>query len=170
VTATDISPWAIASAPKWERLFEVSLDGALACKSAEIPVDAEAFDLVFCFQSAHHFVEHEATLAEVRRVLRRGGVCLFLHEPSCPPWLYRLARYRANRLRPAVPEDVLVPAELLSLAERLGFAASVTFDPTPVNREPAETLYFLVLSKLSFLARFVPCTADYVFRKPGPPE
>jgi SAM-dependent methyltransferase len=166
VTASDISAWAVASVPTWERLFEVSLDGTLACKGSEIPLEPGSVDLVFCFQAAHHFVEHEATLAEVHRVLAPGGVCLFLHEPSCPRYLYRVAKRRANRLRPAVPEDVLVPSELLALAERVGFAASVSYDATPVNREPVETVYFLVLGKLRFLTRFVPCTADYVFRKP----
>lgn len=167
VTASDISPWAIASVPTWERLFEVSLDRTLTCKSSEIPLEPGSLDLVFCFQAAHHFVEHAATIAEVHRVLAPGGVCLLLHEPSSPGYLHRLATYRANRLRPAVPEDVLVPSELLALAERVGFTGAVAYDTTPVNREPVETVYFLLLDKLRFLARFVPCTADYVLRKPG---
>lgn len=166
VTASDISQWAVASAPTWERLFEVSLDAAFACRSSKIPLESESVDLVFCFQSAHHFVEHEATLVEVRRVLTPGGVCLFLHEPSSPRFLYRAAKARVNRLRPAVPEDVLVPSDLLALARRLGFEASVSYDPTPVNRQPVETLYYLLLSKLRFLTPVLPCTADYVFRKP----
>src|SRR3954466_8708770 len=37
VLATDISRFAIASVPKWERLFEVRLDGVLACRSYDIP-------------------------------------------------------------------------------------------------------------------------------------
>lgn len=167
VIASDISPWAVESAPAWERLFDVSLDGTLVCKSSEIPLEDGSVDLVFCFQAAHHFVEHEATLREAHRILAPGGACLFLHEPSCPRYLYRAATWRANRLRPAVPEDVLVAPELVALGERVGFAASVSYDATPVNREPVETLYFLVLSKLSFLTRFAPCTADYVFRKRG---
>lgn len=170
VIASDISPWAIASAPAWERLFEVSLDATFACRSADIPLEAGSVDLVFCFQSAHHFVEHEATLAEVHRVLSPFGMAVYLHEPSCPRWLYRVATYRANRLRPAVPEDVIVSSELVELGRRAGFESSVRFDPTPVNREPVETVYFLALSKLTSLSRFVPCTADYVFRKPGEPS
>ena len=170
VVASDISPWAIASAPTWERLLEVSLDDRFACKSSDIPLEDGSVDLVFCFQSAHHFVEHEATLAEIHRVLAPDGVALYLHEPSSSRFLYRAARYRANRLRPAVPEDVIVASELLELGSRAGFESSVRFDPTPVNREPVETVYFLVLGKLPFLTRLLPCTADYVFRKRGEPS
>jgi SAM-dependent methyltransferase len=167
VIASDISPWAIASAPKWERMLEASLDGALACKSSEIPLDDSSVDLVFTFQAAHHFVEHAETLAEIHRVLRPGGVGLYLHEPSCPKWFYKAATYRANRRRD-VPEDVFVHSRLLAMARGLGFEASIRFDPDPANREPLETVYFLVLSRLAFLCPVVPCTADYTFRKPGP--
>lgn len=165
VLASDISPWAIASAPKWERMLEAKLDDTIVCKSSEIPLEPETVDLVFCFQAAHHFVEHRQTLEEIHRVLTLGGSALYLHEPSSPRWIYRLARRRANRCRPMVPEDVLVHADLLELARARGFEASVSFDPDPINREPLETMYFLILQKLAFLCPSVPCTADYLFVK-----
>jgi hypothetical protein len=90
---------------------------------------------------------------------------LYLHEPSCPPRLHGLAKRRANRKRPEVPEDVLVHSELCDLAREQGFEASVRFDPDPLNRRPGQTLYYLALRRAPFLWSRVPCTADYLFTK-----
>lgn len=47
-------------------------------------------------------------MKEIYRVLKDGGICLYLHEPSCRQYLYKLAFERVNRKRPKVPEDVLL--------------------------------------------------------------
>ena len=170
VIASDISTEAIATVPGWERLIDVSLDGALACPSFDIPLDDETVDLVFTFQAAHHFGAHRRTLAEAWRLLRPGGSVLYLQEPTSPEWIYPRAVARVNRKRAGygheVVEDVLVPSRLLEIGRSLGFEASLSYAPTPTLRGPTEFLYYIVLGKLKPLQHWLPCTADLVFEKP----
>ena len=112
VVATDISPHAVASVWKWERVFSVKLDGALDCRSYEVPVPDSSVDLVFTFQAAHHFVAHKRTLREMHRILTGGGTCLYLHEPTCNQMFRATAHRRVNTKGMPVPEDVLVYSRL----------------------------------------------------------
>jgi len=165
VLASDISSYAIASAGKWEEIFKVKLDGTFHCRSYEIPLSEGEVDLVFCFQSAHHFVRHRRTLREVYRVLRSGGICLYLFEPSCRAFLHKAAHARVNRKRPEVPEDVLIYSKILKLGREAGFRSEVRFNPTLTNRGPKELLYYYLLEKLPPLRHLLPCSADFLFFK-----
>ncbi|RKZ87677.1 MAG: hypothetical protein DRR19_13335 [Candidatus Parabeggiatoa sp. nov. 1] len=68
VILTDISEFAIASVHKWESIFSVKIDETFACKSYDIPKDDSSCDCIFAFAAAHHFVAHQKTLKEIKRV------------------------------------------------------------------------------------------------------
>ncbi len=165
VTASDISEYAIESSKKWEYIFKVYLDNKLPCRSYEIPLNDESIDLIFCFESAHHFIKHRKTLEDIYRVLKKGGVCLYLHEPACKQYLYRLAYERVNRKRPEVPEDVLIYNKIKQIANQIGFDTDIRFDPTTLNRGSVETIYYLLLQKLPLIRYYLPCSADFIFKK-----
>ena len=167
VIATDIAPAAIASTARWERTFGVRLDGVAACPSSAIPFPDAAFDLVFGYATAHHFARHVETLRELERVLRPGGHALYLHEPSCRPFLYPMAFRRVNRKRPDVPEDVLIPQRLVEAAQEAGLDVEYHYAPTTTARGPRQTVYYEVLGRLRPLCRWLPCSIDVVFRKPA---
>ena len=167
VTACDISPYAIESVGLWEDIFSSRLDDAFAAKSYALPSEPASFDLVFCFEAAHHFVAHRRTFLEMARVLKPGGRCLYLHEPACPRALHWAARARVNRKRPEVPEDVLVFSKIEALAAAAGLQCETRFDPTTLNRGPTETVYYSVLGGARPLQRLLPCTADFVATKPS---
>lgn len=169
VFASDISPYAVRGVEEWERILRVKLDRSFACKSYDIPLEPESVDLVFCFESAHHFVAQRRTLAEVYRILRPGGMCLYLHEPSCRPFLHTVAHRRVNRKRPEVPEDVLVYPKMQRMGLEAGFRVTLAFEPSLYNRQPGELLYYALLRKLRVLRYWLPCSVDYVFEKPGHP-
>lgn len=166
VTLTDISSYAVQSAHKWERVFDVKLDAANACTSYETREPPDSVDVVFCFAAAHHFRAHHRTLAEIRRILRPGGVALYLFEPVCPRVLYQLAYRRINRGRPEIEEDVLVWRNLLAIASECGLQGRVDFFPSTARRRPLAGIYYSVLSRLRFLCRLLPCSANLVFTKP----
>jgi SAM-dependent methyltransferase len=166
VVATDISEDGLASVRKWEYLCQIQLDRVYPCLSYQLAEPAESLDLVFCYASAHHFGAHRRTLREVMRVLRQGGTCLYLYEPSCPRYLHGLAYRRVNRIRPTVPEDVLMYRKMESLAAEVGLRCQVDFYPSVLNRKPGPLLYYSLLGRAPFLQRFLPCTANYVFTKP----
>lgn len=165
VVATDISKDAIASVWKWEYLCQVRLDDAYAATSYELREQDGSIDLVFCFASAHHFGAHRRTLREIARVLGPGGTCLYLYEPSCPQYLHGLAYRRVNRIRPTVPEDVLMYRRIQTIAGELGLSCKVSFYPSLVDRTPGPLLYYAALARLPMLQRLLPCTANYEFTK-----
>lgn len=167
VVATDLSEYAIASIAKWEALWGARVDEAYACPSDGTRERDASADTVFCFASAHHFATHRKTLCEIARVLKPGGVALYFHEPTCPrPW-YGIAYRRVNRIRPEVPEDVLVPRRIRALAREAGLAVRVDWDTSLTKRGPVETLYYAVLRRVALLRRLMPCTAHFVFHKAG---
>lgn len=166
VVASDISPWAIQSLPKWKRLLGVTLDGSFASRSNDIDAADGSFDCIFAFAAAHHFSDHTGTLAEINRVLSPGGTALYLFEPAAPKLLYRPAVWRVNRKRPECPEDVLVISELRHAAELEGMAVEVDYYPSLTNRGTVEGLYYFVLGRVPFLTKVLPCTVNMTFTKP----
>jgi SAM-dependent methyltransferase len=165
VIATDISQYAVQSVHKWERLFEVRIDSTYACKSYETKEESGSVDQIFCFAAAHHFLKHKKTLLEINRVLKPGGVAYYFYEPVTPQFWYRLVCWRVNRNRPEVPEDVLIVSKLRDLARGAGLELLVDYHPSLTKRGPFETVYFYGLSKMPGLQRFLPSTANLIFKK-----
>lgn len=165
VMATDISQYAVASVAKWEYIYQTKIDATDFCTSYEIPVADNSQDLVFCFAAAHHFVAHRRTFAELNRVLRPGGVCLYLYEPSCQAFMHKMAHKRVNMKRPEVPEDVLVYPKMQKLADEAGFSTQLHFYPSVRYRSPGTSIYYLALSRVPILQRLLPCTINYRFQK-----
>lgn len=168
VTATDISPHAVASVQKWERVFDTDLDTTYACKSYDIPEDDTSLDCIFCFAAAHHFVAHRRTLYEIDRVLAPGGHCFYFYEPSCLPIWHPIAHRRVNRKRPEVPEDVLIYPEIRTLARESGLSCNLQFYPSTLKRGAFETIYYTLLQKIRPFQHLLPCTVNYHFSKPSP--
>lgn len=166
IVVSDLSPSAMEVVSHWEHFLRISLDGKIVCKSYAIPFPDDALDIVFCYASAHHFVAHEKTLKEIYRVLKKGGCVIYLHEPSCRKYIYKIAYWRVNKKRPAVPEDVLVYKDMVNIAKTVGFETTdFFFDPTTINRGPIEGVYYALLQKISCLRHILPCTVDYIFYK-----
>jgi SAM-dependent methyltransferase len=165
LTVTDISKYAIMSLPAWERIFEVEIDKSYDCKSYETNEEAASLDFIYCFAAAHHFLAHKRTLKEISRILKPEGTAIFFFEPATPKYLYRLSKWRVNRIRPEVPEDVLITSELDKIAREAGLDMVVDYYPTLLNRGPLESVYFAVLAQLPILQRILPCSANFLFTK-----
>lgn len=166
VIATDISAYAIESIDYWQRIFGVATDGRYACKSYATEEAAETVDLVYCFAAAHHFVEHGKTLLEIARVLKPGGQALFLHEPACSRLLYPLAFKRVNAVRPAVPEDLLIVADVRRLAAAAGLETTALRNEPLLGAWAFGTLNYKLQRWLPPLAKVLPTSISFVFRKP----
>lgn len=146
IHASEISPNALLSAEKWERLFESRLDGYWACQAGNTPFADEQFDLVFTFAAFHHFVIDDRgrdSLAEALRVTKRGGRLVLLSEPTAPAWFRNWSMRKLNRLRKGtgadVDEDCLVLSQLGRWARELGATMRVCFDTKWSWREIAFT-------------------------------
>ncbi|HYW49754.1 MAG TPA: class I SAM-dependent methyltransferase, partial [Gemmatimonadaceae bacterium] len=165
VTLTDAVEAAVSSAPIWERVFACALDRAVAAPAQSLPVADDSTDLVFCYAAAHHFVDHVAALREAHRVLALGGTCLWLYEPTSSSLFHGVAEARVNRKRVDVPEHVLVPTTVMAQARSIGFDATIVYAPSGLRRGRFESLYYSVLAFVPVLARLLPCTAHFAFKK-----
>ncbi len=165
VIVSDVSPVAVDSLKYWEDLFKVTVDQSFSCRSYEIPLKDESVDLVFCFAAAHHFVLYKESLAEINRILRRNGKCIFMYEPSCRSYIYPIAYKKVNKKRPEVHEDVIIYEKMKALGKTLGFDTRKENYPSILKRGPKEMIYYLLLNKLTLLQHILPCTANFVFTK-----
>ncbi len=165
VVGTDIAHAAIKSSHIWESVFNVQIDEVQSCTSYKTPFSDQSFDLIFCFESAHHFGRHYQTLIEIKRLLKPNGICLYLHEPACQPYIYPLAYKRVNSLREEVKEDILVYRKIIKLCESVGLHGKVDFDPILGNRKPKQTIYYYTLSIFPFLQHVLPCCIDIKIKK-----
>jgi len=160
VTTTDISEYALASIHKWEHIFQVKVDAVKACRSYQIPENDGSINCIFCFASAHHFAAHRRTFEEIYRVLAPDGNCIYFYEPSCPSYIHTLAKWRVNRKRPQVPEDVLIFRKIRALARSTGLSCTLDFYPSISKRGPIETVYYAVLRQFPVLQHLIPSTGQ----------
>ena len=150
LTTTDISEFAIKSLSKCEYLYEVKIDSSYACTSYETKEKDSSVDLVFCYAAAHHFRAHKRTLKELNRILKPKGVIIYFHEPVTPKYLYFIAYWRVNRLRPEVPEDVIITSEIDKLAKKSGFELLIDYFPYLKKKRPCRINLFFYLISLPF--------------------
>lgn len=166
VTLTDVAPEAVAGRTTWERVYATTIDHVAAAPAWDVPIPDSSVDVIFAFAAAHHFVDHAAVLSEHWRVLREGGVALWLYEPTSPGIMRWLAERRANRKGMAVPEHVLNADAILRVARRQGFMASSEYWPSTTHRSQSATMYYTLLQTIPILQRCLPCTCNFIFQKP----
>jgi ubiquinone/menaquinone biosynthesis C-methylase UbiE len=146
-TASDISPGMLAALAASARDLDLEVE-TVRTGAEELPFADHSFDLVFGHAVLHHIPDLDRALAELRRVLRPGGLIAFCGEPSsygdriaalpkrggalaAPLWrrligagaLRRRARDAdsEHRLESEVDVHAFAPRELRALAEGAGF-------------------------------------------------
>lgn len=167
-TVTDISIYAIESLKYWENVYDVKIQNKLACRSYEVPLRDQSFDLIFCYAAAHHFVKMDETIMECERLLIPGGQIIFLYEPTCSAWFYPLHYKYVNTAPHSTPEDVLIPKHIKRVAEKYDLEFVNFYDPHQVFiRSVMIHFYFKLLKTIPFLQRILPSSSDLIFTKPN---
>ena len=70
--------------PRAKKWFKSDHNFKLGYFPAEkIPFPDESFDVVLMKSTVHHFDDFDKAFNEVRRVLRKGGVTVFINDPVC---------------------------------------------------------------------------------------
>ncbi len=64
-----------------------------------IPLDSDYFDILICTNSFHHYPRPERALAEMHRLLKKGGM-LFILDPTADSWAYRVADKAVKIIEP----------------------------------------------------------------------
>ncbi len=164
VIGTDISGAAIKFRESWENMIGSRIDSAFSCTSYDVPLEDHSVDIMFAFQAAHHFGDHEKTFREAKRVIKKGGHLLYLAEPVCSRLTYKMAFNRVNAIRPEVPEDLLVLGDISKMAERSGF--TIEFSPRTelINPSLARLSYYKVLDTLPILRTILPNAMSIKFQ------
>ena len=97
VTATDLTPNAVALAQRHFELEGVTAEDVRTANALSLPFADESFDAVWSNGVLHATGDTAQAVREVRRVLRRGGRAIISHFYRRPSWMYALHRFgRAN--------------------------------------------------------------------------
>ncbi|TPV97238.1 MAG: methyltransferase domain-containing protein [Myxococcales bacterium FL481] len=91
IAGVDMSAGQVAKARAYAQAAGVELDCSVA-SAAEIPFEDESFDFVYSINVVHHILseaDRQSTYAEIRRVLKPGGM-FFLHEMNTINPVFRL--------------------------------------------------------------------------------
>jgi len=62
---------------------------------------------------------------------------------------------------------VLVRKDFLRIAAQIGFDERVDLYPSVERRSASAMVYCTIFAKAKFLCALLPCTANFVFRKPA---
>jgi ubiquinone/menaquinone biosynthesis C-methylase UbiE len=90
VTAVDLTPWAVATTRSRLDAFGLEAD-VFEADGEQLPLNDDAFDLVFSWGVIHHSTDMERALSELVRVCRPGGevVIMVYHRRSLFYVVYR---------------------------------------------------------------------------------
>jgi ubiquinone/menaquinone biosynthesis C-methylase UbiE len=148
VTATDLTPNAVALATRHFVLEGVQAEAVRTVNALALPFDDESFDAVWANGVLHATGDTRRAIQEARRVLKPGGRAIISHFYRKPSWMYLLHRYGRENIEhkeqdPPV-NDFYTDAEILSMFE--GFeiveAAPEHYRALPVRRSGLKaTLY-----------------------------
>jgi len=95
--------------------FDWNID-YLCADVANIPLRNEIFDIIVCYSSFPHFPDKSRALAEMNRVIKRGGRLLICHTSS------RASINEVHRQIPAVENDIIPDeGEMQIILLRAGF-------------------------------------------------
>ena len=76
IIGIDIDPDVLIKAKKQSKRCNAEIE-LIECNAMQIDLPDNSVDLLFCHQTFHHLVDHDAAIAEFYRVLKPGGVMLF---------------------------------------------------------------------------------------------
>jgi ubiquinone/menaquinone biosynthesis C-methylase UbiE len=97
VTATDLTPNAVALAQRHFELEGVVAEEVRTANALNLPFDDNSFDAVWANGVLHATGDTARAVREAQRVLRRGGRAIISHFYRRPSWMYALNRVgRAN--------------------------------------------------------------------------
>lgn len=82
LTATDISPGMLTRLAATAESLGLEEVTTVAAEAERLPFEDQSFDLVFGHAVLHHIPDLDRAFAELRRVLRPGGMLAFAGEPS----------------------------------------------------------------------------------------
>ena len=92
VTATDLTPSAVATARRHFEIEEVEPVEVREANALDLPFDDESFDAVWANGVLHATGDTPRAIREVHRVLRPGGRALISHFYRKPSWMYAVSR------------------------------------------------------------------------------
>ncbi len=93
VTATDLTPTAVAFARKHFEIERVQAEDVRVENARSLSFDDNTFDAVWANGVLHATGDTVQAIREVHRVLKPGGLAIISHFYRKPSWMYWLSRY-----------------------------------------------------------------------------
>lgn len=141
VVGVDPCPQAIAVAARHARETRLAIDYRVG-RGESLPLATRSIDVVVCVDVLEHVDDLDRVLAEMRRVLRPGGLLMFdtINSTRLASFVMVTMAERVLRLLPAGTHDparFIAAAELRALLAELGFTVSpfVGFGPCGLDRD-----------------------------------
>lgn len=123
VTATDLSKGMLNVVNKLSLKHKVKVE-TVQCKSDKLPFEDSSFDIIYAANLLHH-VDHEPTLKEVNRVLKKGG--LFI---SWDPLDHNILINIYRRIATKVRTDDEQPLKMKDLKLFKKYFSKIEYDTT----------------------------------------
>ena len=141
VVGVDPCPQAVAAAARHARATRLAIDYRVG-RGESLPLATHSVDVVVCVDVLEHVDDLARVLAEMRRVLRPGGLLMFdtINSTRLAAFVIVTMAERVLRLLPAGTHDpsrFVADAELRALLADLGFSVSpfVGFGPCGLDRD-----------------------------------
>ncbi len=122
VVACDVTPAMLEAVARTAAARGLANIETRQAAAERLPFADASFDAVLCRFTAHHWADVEAGLREARRVLRSGGLAVFMDAVAAPDRAADTHLQAVELLRDASHVRDYAVAEWLAMLSRAGFA------------------------------------------------
>jgi len=132
VIASDISPSALEIGIHLCESINTKIDYFISCDCESIPFEDNSFDIVFGAASLHHLSNTELGIAEIFRVLKKGGLYIGIREPASNRFFRKIWKSKLGSAG-SIEKNLGVKDEIYHIKEWRNFFKKAGFEKIDIK-------------------------------------